>query len=467
MLKFDVENEPLFELPLSEVDNCALPKGVRGNKNEVSVEMHQSANTGNADVLVEMRLYVPAAGGALPDENDDDAADDDDEPSPAAVLCETIIAQGDLSGAGGRNRAVAVFSEVPVVTPRNKFDIELYAKYFQLVSNSRTFKIMYTHVSRFVLLTKPDGKHFVFVISVDPPIMQGHTTYPHIVMHLERDNEVDVPINLDDKALSEQFAELRDGLTGKMFEVLPKLFTTLVRKKITMPGSFKSATIGHEVEETVTDADGIAKTVRRSILSNAIRCTYKNQGGLLYPLEQSFFYVYKPPMYVRHDEIAAIEFSRVSKDNSATSTRNFDIIFNLKNGDTLQFGNIQRAEFKPFFKFVSDKGIKIINLDGEVATPRAAYAPDDDDDDMADDSDSEDASFEDKGVQEEVSEEFATPDQSGDGSADDDASVSPTDVKSDKERAADKSAKKKAAKRALSAAGSDGASPKKPKTEPE
>jgi hypothetical protein len=36
--------------------------------------------------------------------------------------------------------------------------------------------------------------------------------------------------------------------------------------------------------------------VRRAVKSNAVRCAYKSNNGLLYPLEQSFFFIYKPAL---------------------------------------------------------------------------------------------------------------------------------------------------------------------------
>merc|ERR1712000_44254 len=96
--------------------------------------------------------------------------------------------------------------------------------------------------------------------------------------------------------------------------------------------------------------------------------------------------------------------------------------------------------FKPLFKFVNDKGLKIINLDAEA--------------------DGSDEEFQFKGEDEHVPEEFETPPESVENSEDDDDDDDDDD--------ADKSPKKsKKKKRAASQSPSGSERAKKAKTEVE
>ena len=167
--------------------------------------------------------------------------------------------------------------------------------------------------------------------------------------------------------------------------------------------------------------------MRARVRRTAVRCVHRANSGLLYPLERGFFFIYKPPMYVRFSELVSVEFSRVSAEQTHAAQQNFDFNLNLKAGSQLQFSNVHRSEFKPIFKFCTDKGLKIINVDGDVDKDRRTTAADldlDDDDDAPNigiNSESEDEDFDfdnAKGDEDEISEELATPPESDDDASD-------------------------------------------------
>jgi len=140
-LTFDVEGERAFELPLTEVANCALQTGVRANKSksEVSLELQQTAGQSDADALVELRLYVPPTKGER-DEDDDGDDDDDEGETPAQAFCAKVLDVVSAHDAVNA-RAIASFPQVPIVAPRNKFDVEFYPSYLHMVSSARSFKV--------------------------------------------------------------------------------------------------------------------------------------------------------------------------------------------------------------------------------------------------------------------------------------------------------------------------------------
>ena len=54
--------------------------------------------------------------------------------------------------------------------------------------------------------------------------------------------------------------------------------------------------------------------------NSSITCSYKANSGILYPLPRAFMYVVKPPIHIRFDEIAYVNFAR----GSVSVNKNFD-----------------------------------------------------------------------------------------------------------------------------------------------
>ena len=71
--------------------------------------------------------------------------------------------------------------------------------------------------------------------------------------------------------------------------------------------------------------------------TSSITCSHKAGNGLLYPLERGFIFVHKPPVHVRFDEIACVNFAR-----GGSTGRTFDFDIELKNGTSVSFSNLER-----------------------------------------------------------------------------------------------------------------------------
>ena len=78
-------------------------------------------------------------------------------------------------------------------------------------------------------------------------------------------------------------------MAGPTYEMFSKVMKFVVGQKIFVPGNFVS-----------------------SRNTQAITCSHKANSGYLYPLERGFMFVVKPPVYIRFDEIASVNFSRVA-----------------------------------------------------------------------------------------------------------------------------------------------------------
>ena len=79
---------------------------------------------------------------------------------------------------------------------RGRFDIDMYENSFRLRGKTYDYKIQYDSIKKFLLLPKPDDMHILITVGLDPPLRQGQTRYPFLVMQLKRDEEVDLDLNM-------------------------------------------------------------------------------------------------------------------------------------------------------------------------------------------------------------------------------------------------------------------------------
>ena len=71
----------------------------------------------------------------------------------------------------------------------------MFPTFMKLHGQTYDYKILYTHITRLFQLPKPDGRHVYFVVSLDPPIKQGQTRYPHLVMQFAKEEKLELPLN--------------------------------------------------------------------------------------------------------------------------------------------------------------------------------------------------------------------------------------------------------------------------------
>nr|CAG4646112.1 EOG090X02Z1 [Macrothrix elegans] len=119
----------------------------------------------------------------------------------------------------------------------------------------------------------------------------------------------------------------------------------MVNRKVTIPGSFS----GHSG-------------------TPAVGCSYKAAAGYLYPLERGFIYVHKPPIHLRFDEIASVNFAR-----GGGSTRSFDFEVETKSGVVHTFSSIEKEEYNRLFDFINGKKLRVKNTG---RTEKAAHNED-------------------------------------------------------------------------------------------
>jgi hypothetical protein len=359
-----VQSRPAFEIPFSEISNTNL-----AGKNEVAVEFSLPATGddsgtngslggarargkkagGGLDQLVEMRFYVP--GTAKRGEDDDEAGneEEEEEQNAANLFYETLVEKAEIGEVAGDT--FATFLDVLHLTPRGRFDIDMYENSFRLRGKTYDYKIQFDSIKKFMLLPKPDDVHILIVVGLDPPLRQGQTRYPFLVMQFKRDEDVTLDLNMTEELLEERYkGKLQSHYEAPISNVVAQIFRGVAGKKVITP----------------------AKDFSSHHSQAGVKCSIKANEGLLFCLDKSFMFVPKPATYISFENISVIVMSRVG--GALAASRTFDITVTLKSGmGEHQFSNINREEQRPLEDFFKLKGIKVKNeMTEDVSSSRAA-----------------------------------------------------------------------------------------------
>lgn len=416
-LVFNVNNKPAFEIPYDNISNSNLT-----GKNEVAIEFNLSDGKTIdklGDEIVEMRFYVPGTTVELEtnttkktikneDGKEEEEEDEEEkrkseenmadnnaesmEQNAAQVFYEQLKDKADIGQIAGE--AIVSFSDALFLTPRGRYDIDMYSTSLRLRGKTYDYKIQYEQIERIFSLPKPDEVHHLIIIQIDPPLRQGQTRYPFLVLQFARDEETELELNLSDEEFDAKYKNrLKKTYDAPTYIVMAHCLRGLTEKKLFTPGSFQSR-----------------------FLQPGLSCSLKASEGYLYPLDRCFLFVTKPTLYIPYSEISNVVMSRTGGGVSASRTSDLEI--NIV-GSTQKhvFGSIDREEQDNIERFCKEKGVKVKNEE-KIAKQRLAKAleqeaamdEDDDDGDVDMGSAGEDDSEEDddfkSGSDSDVAEEF-------------------------------------------------------------
>lgn len=370
-LTFNVRNQPAFEIPYTEISNTNL-----AGKNEVAVEFSLPADGedtgtnghlggarakgkkmgGAVDQLTEMRFYIPGTETRKGKKEDGDEEEDgeDEEHNAANLFYEALMDKAEIGEVAGDT--YATFLDILHLTPRGRFDIDLYEKSFRLRGKTYDYKISYDNAKRFFLLPKPDDMHQLLCIGLDPPLRQGQTRYPFLVMQFKRDEEVNIELNMTEEDLAKYAGKLQPRYEAPIGTVIARIFHGLTGKRLLQPS--QDFTSHHQM--------------------SGVKCSIKANEGHLFCLDRAFLFVPKPATYISFENIAVITMSRVG--GAVSASRTFDITVSLRNGaGEHQFSNINREEQAPLEEFFKTKNIKTKNeMDNDGGMLAAALSADPD-----------------------------------------------------------------------------------------
>ena len=435
-INYSVSGRLAFQVPLKHVTNALV-----ASKNELALEFSNGLTENpdeKDDQITEIRFYIPdemdsddeADGSAneeeiqvteerkaeeLMDYEEIDTnklkASSNTTASIANTLLQEIKSLSDFSKISGE--VIAALPEIACVVPRGRYRIDMFDSFLRLHGKSYDYKIDYTSVQKLFLLPKTDDAHILLVLALDPPLKQGLTRYPHLIMQFPKEERIDefelkslTPADLSGTYGGKLQAKYQDVST---FELVSVLFRGLAGQRIVVPGAFKSVISGHP----------------------AIKCTIKANEGALYPLEKNFMFIPKPTLLIPHSDIAQCVFSRVGGPTSSFggNPRSFDFKISVRGTGTEHvFSNIAKEELDTLVEYLRAKQLPFsTEEEGRVRTSggkkTAADSDDDGDVKMLDDEDDE-STDEDYDEDASDSEDDGSDDESDDDSYDESGSGS-------------------------------------------
>lgn len=454
-LNYTVAGRLAFNVPLTNVTNALV-----ASKNELALEFANGLNSCVAadekdDFVTEIRFYIPDEKDDDDEEEDEDEADGDvdveqenkakkpkteelmdpeeldttefeggksgtasSSNSFANVLLEEIKANSEFSKISGD--VIAALPEIACVVPRGRYRIDMFNSFLRLHGKSYDYKIDYTSIQKLFLVPKTDDAHILLVLALDPPLKQGQTRYPHLIMQFPKEEKIDefqlnslTPSDLSGTYGGKLQAKYNDVNT---FELVSVLFRGLAGQKIVVPGAFKSVITGHP----------------------ALKCTIKANEGSLYPLEKNFLFLPKPTLLIPHADISRCVFSRVGGHGNP---RSFDFKISVRGtGAEHLFSNISKEELDILVEYLRSKQIAFVTEEEGRATNKKKMGDDDekvlldDEDDDEDESTDEDYDVDNDSEDDEDGSDDESDDGSYDGSdSEDDEEGSDDDDEEDEE----------------------------------
>jgi structure-specific recognition protein 1 len=380
-VKFMIRNKLAFEIPVEQIANSNVAGKTEVSMEFINAEQQQPvANTGTTtngasksrkgrgDQLVEMRFHIPGnVEKGSDDENDEDENEDDpvEQETAASAFHEAIKAKADIGQAAGDG--IIMFKEVLVLTPRGRYDVDMFPGFLRLRGKTYDYKVLYSSITRLFLLPKPDDIHVQFVIGLDPPIRQGQTRYPYLVLQFIRDEEMDAELNIDDEDLQEKYeGKLKKRYEDTTFRIVSSLFRVLSGQKLIAPGN-------DSYESSANNGN------------NCLKCNIKATEGLLYPLDKQLIWVSKQPIHIKYDEIHQVVFARVG--GAVSSSKTFDLKVIQRSGPQHIFQSLNREEHSALSKHFAARKVRVKNEMDEAEALKAALS--DEDEEMEDEEDDE------------------------------------------------------------------------------
>lgn len=171
-LTFNVTNKTMFELPLAQAIATNKP-----GKNEVAINFvdpgqpaPEGINPKDIDELMDVTFYIPGTVAKETNNDEDtnvdgeDNEEEEEEVNADMVFYENVKSKLELSQMTTEN--IVQFQEALCLTPRGRYNIDMYQDFLRLRGKTYDYKILYKNIIKLFLLLKPDEVHVLFVVSI-------------------------------------------------------------------------------------------------------------------------------------------------------------------------------------------------------------------------------------------------------------------------------------------------------------
>ncbi|TRM63835.1 hypothetical protein BD626DRAFT_568456 [Schizophyllum amplum] len=339
-LAFLVSDRVAFELPLQNVANS----NIAGRTESVKPQ---------GDEMVEIRFHVPGVQTKLKSgsASDNEQSDDEEEISAAQVFHDLIKDKAEIGQVTGD--MILSFEEVLILTPRGRYDLDMFPDFLRLRGKTYDYKIIYTSISRLSSLPRtttmcsgPQHPH---------PSRPDALQLPRDAVHARGGDYGRA--QHERRAAGQVQRDPRKSYEKPTYEVVSNIFKGLSGKKIIGVGGFKS-TAEHP----------------------GIKANLKAVQGDLFILDKHLFFVSKQPLLLDFSDIRSAIFSRIG---GGTGARTFDLRIETRSGPEHTFSSIAKEEYEGVEKFLRASKLKVKSEsvpDAEMLM-QADLGDDDDDED--------------------------------------------------------------------------------------
>ena len=131
-----------------------------------------------------LRFHIPTTGTDI-------------EVDAAEEFIQKVLAKADVISASDAD-AICTLTELNCVTPRGRYDVKFFTDFVDLHGKTFDYKISYDHIQRLFLLPHKDGRQMYFVIAIDPPMKQGNTRYPFLIVLFNIEEEISVDLTISE-----------------------------------------------------------------------------------------------------------------------------------------------------------------------------------------------------------------------------------------------------------------------------
>uniref|UniRef100_A0A914MJ70 FACT complex subunit SSRP1 n=1 Tax=Meloidogyne incognita TaxID=6306 RepID=A0A914MJ70_MELIC len=191
-LIFNIGEKIAFEVPLSNVMRCV------GTKSEAIVEF--IANEESPVQLTEMRFHIPQD----PENEDQDIVEE---------FRKEVMRFAEVESE--KDQAIVTLPDILLATPRGRYEIKVFPNHLSFHGKSYDYKIPLKTIMRMFLLSHKDGRHMYFVLHINPPIRQGQTRYPFLVLEFSKEDHIELDLCLTE----EEYNKLFDYVQSKGLKI--------------------------------------------------------------------------------------------------------------------------------------------------------------------------------------------------------------------------------------------------------
>lgn len=129
----------------------------------------------------------------------------------------------------------------------------------------------------------------MIVIGLEPPLRQGQTKYPFLVMQFKREEDMDFELNMTEDLLKEKYdGKLQMHYEASAHTVVSQIFKGLTGRRVTAP----------------------SKDFHSHHNQSGVKCSLKANEGHLFCLDKAFIFVPKPAVFVEFAKIRHVTLSR-------------------------------------------------------------------------------------------------------------------------------------------------------------